>query len=87
LTAIPPRPQPPPVGSFLLLAAAALFYVPMLLAIWLGPPWGDPASVSGEGRLGEAAAMLFALLFGTVLWLALGGLLLLARRRGHSPPA
>lgn len=83
----PPRPRPPPVGSFLLLAAAILLYIPWLLAILAAPPWGEPGSASGEARVGEGWAILFALFFGTPLWLALGGLLLLACRKGLAPPA
>ena len=81
------RPRSPPGGSFLLLAAAILLYIPWLLAIVAAPQWGEPGSGSGESRMSEAWAILIALLFGIPLWLALGGLALLAWRRGFAPPA
>jgi ABC-type amino acid transport substrate-binding protein len=74
-------------GSFLLLAAAMLFYVPWLAAILAGPQWVEPGTGSGEGRMAEAWADLFALLLGIPLWLALGGLVFLAWRKGFAPRA
>jgi hypothetical protein len=79
----PLQPQPQPAGWFLLLTAAVIFYIPAVLAIWLGAPEGDPATLSGEARYSEGWATLFAFVFGIPLWLALGGLVLLAGRKGH----
>jgi hypothetical protein len=66
----------------LLLVVAILFYIP-----WLGlladPVW---STSSGEGRYSQGWVEMFALLFGTPLWLALGGLTLLAWRKGFAPP-
>src|SRR5262249_17966056 len=81
------RPQSPPVGSYLLLAAAILFYIPWLLAMVSAPQWGEPGTGSGESRMSEAWAILIAMLFGIPLWLAVGGLALLAWRKGFAPPA
>ena len=84
LVSTPPHhPPSPPVGSLLLLALAVVFYIPALLAIWLGGPEGDPATFSGEARYSQAWAMLYALLFGILLWIALGVLVLLAGLKGH----
>lgn len=74
--------QPYPTGSFLLLAAAVLPYILMLALIWDGPSWGD---AGGEARYSEGWAQFFAVAFGILLWLALGGLVLLAGLRGHVP--
>ena len=52
----------------------------MLAAIWDGPSWGD---TGGEARYSEGWAEFFVLFFGVLLWLALGGLVLLAGLRGH----
>jgi hypothetical protein len=84
LASTPLRPQLPPAGSFLLLAAAVLSYIPYLLAILAGPTWGD---TGGEARYGVGWAILFALFFGSLLWFAIGGMVLLAWRRGHLPAA
>jgi len=84
LASTPLRPQLPPAGSFLLLAAAVLSYIPYLLAILAGPTWGD---TGGEARYGAGWAILFALFFGSLLWFAIGGMVLLAWRRGHLPAA
>lgn len=73
-------PQPHPTGSFLLLVAAVPPYILMLAAIWDGPSWGD---IGGEARYSEGWAQFFALSFGVLLWLVLGGLVLLAGLRGH----
>ncbi len=81
----PPRPQSPPVGSFLLLGAAVLLYIPWLMAILAAPPWSERGSASPEARIGEGWAILTALLFGIPLWLALGGLVLLAWRKSFAP--
>ena len=79
------RSQPVPTGSVLLFVLAIIFYIPAVLAVWLGAPEDDPATLSGEGRYSEAWAVLFAFVFGIPLWLALGGLVLLAGRTGHLP--
>jgi hypothetical protein len=79
--------QSPPVGSFLLLGGAILLYIPWLLAIVAAPQWGEPGTGSGESRMSEAWAILIAMLLGIPLWLALGGLALLAWRKGSAPPA
>ena len=83
----PSRSQPSPVGSFLLLAAAGLLYVFFLTALVATPPWTEPGQASGEALWGEAWAEVFTSLFGGLLWLALAGLLILAGRKGHAPPA
>ena len=57
-------------------------YILMLAAIWDGPSWGD---TGGEARYAEGWAQFFAVSSGVVLWLALGGLVLLAGLRGHVP--
>jgi hypothetical protein len=74
LASTPLRPQLLPAGSFLLLAAAVLSYIPYLLAILAGPTWGD---TGGEARYGVGWAILFALFFGSLLWFAIGGMVLL----------
>lgn len=83
----PPRPQSPPIGSFLLLATAILLYIAWLAAILAAPQWVEPGTGSGESRMAEAWADLFALLLGVPLWLALGALVVLAWRKGFAPPA
>ena len=83
----PPRPQAPPVGSFLLLAIAVLLYIPWLAAMVATPSWVEPGTGGGETRIAEAWATLYVVLLGTPLWLVLGGLLLLAWRKGLAPPA
>jgi len=76
---VPARP-PPPGGLIALIVVAGLFlYVPFVLVVYAAPA-GDPAQCSGECRHGQAFTDLFGLFFGTLLWLALGGMLLLARR-------
>src|SRR5215472_13321900 len=72
-------------GSLLLLVLAVIFYIPAVLAVWFGAPEDDPATLSGEGRYSKGWAILFALAFGILLWLALGGLVLLAGRKGQLP--
>lgn len=79
------QPQAAAAGSFLLLTIAVILYIPAVLAVWLGAPEDDPATLSGEGRYSEGWAILFAFVFGISLWLALGGLVLLAGRKGHLP--
>jgi hypothetical protein len=69
----------------LLLGIAVIFYIPKVLAVWLGAPEDDPATLSGEGRYSEGWAILFAFVFGIPLWLALGGLVLLASRKSNMP--
>ncbi len=80
------HPQQPAVGSFLLLAVAILLYVPWLLAIVAAPSWSESGISSGEARMTEAWGILFVLLSGAPLWLALGGLTVLAWRNGLAPP-
>jgi hypothetical protein len=81
-------PQPLPVGSLWLLAATVLFYVPWLLALQNAPSWVEPGTgSSGEARMAEAWGTMFVVLFGMVVWLTLGGLMLLAWRKGSAPPA
>jgi hypothetical protein len=84
---LPRSPSPPPVGSFLLLAIAVLFYTLWLAALVGAPSWVEPGTGSGETRIAEAWATLYVLVLGTPLWLVLGGLLLLAWRKGLAPPA
>jgi hypothetical protein len=79
-------PRPAPIGSILLTVAAALLYVPMLMAIYGGPPV-DPRNVGPEDRNGAGIAALFALFFGTLLWIVLGILLRLGATRGDMPRA
>jgi hypothetical protein len=81
------RQQSSLVGSFWLLAAAIVLYVPWILAVVAAPAWNEPGSGSGEARYSEAWGTLFVLLFGFPLWLALGGLILLAWRKGLAPRA
>jgi hypothetical protein len=71
----------------LLLAAAILLYAPFVAALIAAPPWTEPGRASGEERWGEAWAEMFASVSGGALWLALAGLLYLAGRKGHAPPA
>jgi hypothetical protein len=80
-------PQTPPVGSFLLLAIAILLYMLWLAALMAAPSWVEPGTGGGETRMAEAWATLYVLVLGTALWLVLGGLLLLAWRKGSAPPA
>ena len=56
----------------------------MLGAIY-GAPSGDPAKFGGEQAMGLGWVELWVMLFGTLLWLALGGLLLSAGRSGRMP--
>src|SRR5258706_12000748 len=70
LASTPLRPQLPPAGSFLLLAAAVLSYIPYLLAILAGPTWGDTC---GGAPYGAGWAILFAVVFGNLLWFAVRG--------------
>jgi hypothetical protein len=76
-----------PVGSFFLLAAAVVLYAPYLAALAAAPPWTEPGQASGEALWGEGWAEIFASVFGGALFLALAGLLFLAGRKGHAPPA
>ena len=69
----------------MLLAAAILSYIPWLLALVNAPSWAAPGTGSGEERFSEAWAIGFTLLFGTPLWLAIGGLMFFAWRRGSAP--
>ena len=67
------------------IALAVLACVPyglMLAILYAGPPGGDPSSYGGEGRIAEAYAALYAMIFGFVLWVVLGILTLLAARSG-----
>jgi len=73
-----------PAGFVLLLAAACVFYVPTLAAIY-GAPEGDPANYSGEDLYSLGWVQFFVVLFGLPLWLALGGMLLSAGRSGRMP--
>ncbi len=75
------------MGSYLLLVAATLLYIPWLAALVAAPPWSAPGGASGEAGMSEAWAELFAFAFGTPLWLALAGLLWLAWRKGHAQQA
>jgi hypothetical protein len=71
-----------------LLGAAILLYVPWLLALQAAPSWVEPGTgSSGEARMAEAWGIMFAIVFGTLLWLALAGLMWLAWRKGTAPPA
>jgi hypothetical protein len=79
--------QSPPAASWLLLAAAVLLYIPWLLALYGAPSWIEPGGGGGEDRISEAYATLWVLALGIPLWLALGGILLLAWRKGFAPPA
>jgi len=54
-------------GSFLLLTIAVILYIPAVLAVWLGAPEDDPATLSGEGRYSEGWAILLAFVFGISL--------------------
>jgi len=84
----PQGPQSSPVGSYWLLGAAILFYIPWLLAFRAAPSWVEPGSgSSGEERISEAWATLIVLVLGIPLWLALGGMVLLAWRKGFAPRA
>jgi hypothetical protein len=85
----PQGPQgPQSSGSFWLLAAAILFYIPWLLAFRAAPSWVEPGSgSSGEERISEAWATLIVLVLSIPLWLALGGMVLLAWRKGFAPRA
>jgi hypothetical protein len=87
LASDPLRPRAPPVGSFVLLAIAVLLYMPWLAALMATPSWVEPGTGGGETRMAAAWATLYVLVLGTPLWLVLGGLLLLAWRRGSAPPA
>ena len=87
MTSDPPRRPPPPVGAFLLLGIAVLLYIPWLAGLVAAPSWVEPGGGGGETRIAEAWATLYVLVFGTPLWLVLGGLLLLAWRKGLAPPA
>jgi hypothetical protein len=71
----------------LLLAVAVLLYILWLAALVGAPSWVEPGTGGGETRMAEAWAALYVLVLGTALWLALGGLLLLAWRKGLAPPA
>jgi len=68
------------------MAVAALCYIPWLLALIAAPPWAEPGSGGGETRISEAWGILLVLLFGIPLWLALGGLVMVAWRKGFAPP-
>jgi hypothetical protein len=68
-----------PGGLIALIVLAGFLYVPFVLIVYAAPD-GDPAQCSGECLHGQAFVDLFGLFFGTLLWLALGGMLLLARR-------
>ena len=81
----PSPPQSPPVGAVaLLLLLACPLYILMLAAI-LGQPGGDPGSYGGEGRIATAFSQLYALIAGVLLWVVLGGLLLIGAIKGEMP--
>jgi hypothetical protein len=82
----PQDPQSSPAASWLLLAAAILLYIPWLLALYGAPSWVEPGGGGGEDRISEAYATLWVLALGIPLWLAVGGLLLLAWRKGFASP-
>ena len=73
-------------GSWLLLAAASLLYIPWLMALYAAPSWVEPGGSGGEDRIAEAWATLWILGLGIPLWLVLGAMLLLAWRKGFAPP-
>lgn len=69
----------------MVIALAVLACIPyglMLAILYADPPGGDPSSYGGEGRLAEAFAALYAMIFGFLLWVVLGVLTLLAARSG-----
>ena len=69
----PQRPQSTPIGTYWLLAAATLLYIPWLAALVAAPSWDEPGSSSGEARISQAWAEAFTFAFGIPLWLALAG--------------
>jgi hypothetical protein len=83
----PQRLQATPIGTYGLLAAATLLYIPWLAALVAAPSWDEPGSSSGEARISQAWAEAFTFAFGIPLWLALAGLIWLAWRKGHAPRA
>jgi hypothetical protein len=79
-----PAPQPSPAGAIALAAAGCIPYGLLIATLIYGPPGGDPSQYGGESRIAEAFAELYAILFGVVLWIAIGILLLIAIRAGVS---
>jgi hypothetical protein len=54
----------------------------LIASLIYGPPGGDPTQYGGESRMAEAFAEGYAILFGVLLWIAIGVLLLIAVRAG-----
>jgi hypothetical protein len=81
----PQRPQSTPIGTYGLLAAATLLYIPWVAALVATPSWDEPGSSSGEARMSEAWAEAFTFALGMPLWLALAALIWFAWRKGHAP--
>ena len=77
-----PAPPPLPAGAIALAAAGCIPYSLLILALIYGPPGGDPSQYGGESRIAQGFAELYALLFGVVLWIVIGVLLLIAARAG-----
>jgi hypothetical protein len=84
----PPNPMrpPPPYGSIALLVATGFVYYPMLLlADHAPPPVGALGHCgSGECGIGQGLDEALLLFFGALVWLALGGMLVLGRK--EMPP-
>jgi hypothetical protein len=85
----PPNPMrpPPPVGSILLLVVTGFVYLPMLLLAYDHPvPVDDPyhCTAAAGGCWADALGEVLLLFFGALVWLALGGMLVLGRK--EMPP-
>jgi hypothetical protein len=63
---------------------ACLLYLLMLAAIF-SMPGGDPASYGAEASLAASLSQLYALVFGVLLWVVLGILMLNGWRNGEMP--
>ena len=74
--------QPSSAGAIALAVAGSIPYGLLIATLIYGPPGGDPAQYGAESRLNVAFAELYGLLFGAVLWIAIGVLLLIAVRTG-----
>lgn len=69
-------------GAIALALVGVIPYALMLATLHFGPPGGAPASYGGEGRIAEAFAELYTLVFGALTWSVLGGLTVIAVRSG-----
>jgi lipoprotein NlpI len=72
------RRRSPPIGAFLVLLVAILFYAGMVACL-------NDAHNPGEDAFSRGLSVFFAAVFGAVLWVLLGLLLLIGWLRGEMP--